>query len=403
MTRPHDVEHHRTPPRPRTTPPQEDAMTTAPETARPAARPAAGPPVVPGPTAEQVTALQAVRAHPCVSVLLTTTPGPRMLPGDLARLHGLVARAAERLREEDPATGGTDLVAALGDLVAEAAAGPVSAAVALYAGGSTRAVVPLPLPVRDRVVVDPTFATRDLVRALHRAPRHAVLVLTGSQARLFEEVGGALAPAVSGRFPLTAPDQARGQRGSAAEEATRSFLRTVDRSLGAYLALRPAPLVLVGPERLLATFRATSKNLGRLAGSITGSHASAPLPVLRERIRPVLDAYLHSRQEEALAVLAQRAAADRVVSGLPSAWLAARHERPEVLAVEDGLHVAARLSADGDLLTPASDVEHPEVLDDVVDELIELVLHRGGWVALVEDGALREHGGVALAVRPPRS
>jgi hypothetical protein len=29
------------------------------------------------------------------------------------------------------------------------------------------------------------------------------------------------------------------------------------------------------------------------------------------------------------------------------------------------------------------------VLDDAVDELIEMVLDRGGWVALVDDGAWR--------------
>jgi hypothetical protein len=70
-----------------------------------------------------------------------------------------------------------------------------------------------------------------------------------------------------------------------------------------------------------------------------------------------------------------------------------------MLAVEEGLFFPARLSDDGDLLLPATDVEHPEVLDDAVDELIELVLDRGGWVALVDDGALAAHGGVALTLR----
>jgi hypothetical protein len=84
---------------------------------------------------------------------------------------------------------------------------------------------------------------------------------------------------------------------------------------------------------------------------------------------------------------------------MPSAWLAARRERPEMLAVEEGLFFPARVSEDGDLLEPATDVEHPDVIDDAVDELIELVLDRGGWVALVEDGALAEHGGVALTLR----
>ena len=82
-----------------------------------------------------------------------------------------------------------------------------------------------------------------------------------------------------------------------------------------------------------------------------------------------------------------------------SAWLAARRERPEMLAVEEGLFFPARLSADGDFLLPAANIDAPEVIDDAVDELIELVLDRGGWIALVDDGSLARHDRVALTLR----
>ena len=117
-------------------------------------------------------------------------------------------------------------------------------------------------------------------------------------------------------------------------------------------------------------------------------------------IRPVLESYLRSRQDEALRHLAARSEGYRVASGVQSVWLAARTEFPEMLAVEEGLFYPARLSGDGDYLLHAEDVEHPEVLDDAVDEIIEIVLQRGGWVALIEDGALpAEHDRIALTLR----
>jgi hypothetical protein len=186
-----------------------------------------------------------------------------------------------------------------------------------------------------------------------------------------------------------------GRGGSAGSPA---FLRAVDRALVPYLRLHPSPLVLVGPERLVAEFRSLTR-AGRIAGAVTGSRAQAPLPELARLARPVLDAYLHSRQVEALELLERRTGAHRAVEGLTDCWLAARRERPEMLAVEDTLVRPARLSADGDVLLPADDVEAPDVLDDAVDELIELVLERGGWVALVEEGTLRDRGGVALTLR----
>jgi hypothetical protein len=91
--------------------------------------------------------------------------------------------------------------------------------------------------------------------------------------------------------------------------------------------------------------------------------------------------------------------AGRVAAGMPAAWLAARTQRPEVLAVDESLYYPARLSDDGDILIPADDVDHPDVIDDAVDELIELVLIRGGWIAFTQPGALDRHHGVALATR----
>ncbi len=78
-----------------------------------------------------------------------------------------------------------------------------------------------------------------------------------------------------------------------------------------------------------------------------------PLDQLAARIRPVVDAYLRSREAEALALLDRRVGEGRTLSGMAASWLAARRERPEMLAVEEGLFVPARLSADGDHLTPA--------------------------------------------------
>lgn len=368
-------------------------------------------PAVPAPS--QVTRLQAEQGYPCVSLLMTTTPASRMVRDDVARLRELVTQATRRLKSE-PLPGLQDLLLdELRRLTGHAAAGPTAAGIAIYASATTAEIVHLPIAVPDRVVIDPTFATRDLVRALHRAPRHVVLVLSTTEARLFIGVADTLQPALRSHFPLTVSSlrsatdrhttsrQGRpdGSRPGLREADTAAFLRVVDQALGTHLRLHPAPLILVGPERLLATFRGLSRNLTRLAGSITGSHATAPLPELVHRTRPVLDAYLHSRQEEALQLLERRANTRRVATGIAAAWLAAKRERPEMLAVEDTLVQPARLSTDGDLLIPAEDAESPDVLDDAVDELIELVLHRGGWIALVQDGALAHHDRIALTLR----
>lgn len=353
------------------------------------------------PTAGQVVLLQSVRCYPAVSLLMNTTPAPALTGADAVRLTQLLAQAVRRVHAEGPDEDAAAAMANLEQLVDDAVGGPTGTALALYAGPHTALTLRLPVEVRERVVVDPTFATRDLVRSLHRTPRHAVLVLSSREARLFEGAGNQLRPARTSAFPLRDPRQRQhdGARADKQDQDTAAFFRTVDRALATYLRLHPAPLVLAGSKRALATYTGLSVNLGRLAGSIPVNLSTEPLSVLAERIRPALEGYLLSRQQEALAVLDKRVGARRAVSGMAAAWLTARNDGPEMLAVEQGLFYPARVCRDGDLLVPATDVEHPEVIDDAVDELIELVLERGGWVALVDDGALAAHGGVALTLR----
>jgi hypothetical protein len=354
------------------------------------------------PAPAQITELQQVREYPAVSVLLSTTPASQLQPDDVRRLELLAAGAVDRIRAELQPAAAAPAVRRLHALVDQARRGPAGHALALYASASHEALIRLPIPVRDRAVVDPTFATRDLVRALHRTPRHLVLALNAGQARLFDAAADVLLPALTSAFPMHAGRPARG-RGRADRPARGGdpldFYRQVDAALGAYARLHPAPLVLVGDDRATAAFRRVSVNCGRLAGTVRGNLATASPGELTGRIRHTIETYLHRRRDEALALIDRRTAQGRVASGMPAAWLAARTERPEMLAVDETVFYPARLSDDGDTLIPAADVDHPDVVDDAVDELIELVLVRGGWIAFTEAGGLAGHDGVALTVR----
>lgn len=344
-------------------------------------------------TPQTVLALQSQRAYPSISLLLTTRPGPALDPVDAVGLAALVEQARIRLAAERSAD--ADAVAdALTDVGAHLD-GPVDRAVALFVSATHSARVDLPVDVADRCVVDPSFATRDLVRALHRTPRHVVLLLSADEARLLDGAGDTLAPVPVG-FPLTDPGHRTG------EPPRLKFLVTVDKALGSYLRLHPAPLVIVAAQPTLASFRWMSRNTQRLAGTIAHDHIMHSTAELGARIRTVLEDYLLSRRAEAISLLAARNDRGRAVYGVQKAWTAARWERPEMLAVEQGFFYPARLGDDGDTVHPAHDPHEPDVIDDLVDELIELVLSRGGWVALLDDDTLPAGTGVALTLHEAR-
>jgi hypothetical protein len=348
------------------------------------------------PSASLVLAMQAVRGYPCVSLLANTAAGESMSARDERRLRVLADRALDRLDDQGLPGHGSALARTLTSLIDVAAASRTGTAVAVLGSQAASRVVTLRVPVVERQVVDHTFATRDLVRSLHRTPRHVVLVLESDRARLLDNVGGELRPAATSAFPVHSPvDLSARSR----EEERHAFLTLVDRRLGLFRRLHPCPLIVLGHPGVVGDYLRVSENAQRLAGVLRTHQVPTSVDHLQERTMWLIASYLASREREALALLESRASSGQVASGVHAAWLAARRERPEMLAVEPGLLLPARLSPDGDTLTLVDAVGDPDVVDDIVDELIELVLARGGWVAFVEDGHLADHGGVALTLR----
>lgn len=322
---------------------------------------------------------------------MPTQPG-RLNPGQAARLGVLRDSVARRLREEGVSSADTLLIE-LDQLITTARDLTLQKGLALYVNEHHAQLLVLPVEVMERAVVDPTFATRDLVRALQRTPRHVVLILSAHEARLFDSQLGSLRPAEGSKFPMKARKDSKGK------ESDEAFWKRVDQALGAHLRLRPAPVVLIAAEPTLSRFAQSSTNLSRLAGKIAGNHITTSLPDVADLVAPHIQTYLASRQDEALALLERRVGQSRAVLGLESVWLASRWDRPEMLAVEDDFFFPARISPDGDSLQAADDIEHPDVIDDVVDELVEQALTRGAWVALIEPGRIPDNQRIALTTR----
>src|SRR3546814_4121621 len=137
-----------------------------------------------------------------------------------------------------------------------------------------------------------------------RTPRHVVLVVSAQEARLFDSQLGSLRRADSTKFPMKAGNDKN------SELSIEAYWKRVEQALGAQLRLRPAPVVLVAAEPTLSRFTQSSANLSRLAGKIAGNHITTPLPDLADLVSPRIETYLASRQDEALALLEQRAGAE---------------------------------------------------------------------------------------------
>lgn len=349
--------------------------------------------------------LQSVRQFPAVSLLCSAAPSVDETVRRLTEQH---REAADRLASQaDPAT-----AAFIDEQLArqiDAVDGVTAPTVAVFASRRLARWMALPLPVRDRVVIDTTFATRDLVHAHARLRRYLVLLLDGKQTTLFEGRGAALEAVHDDGFSLSQPRSAeagadrsrRTERSELRDAELRRFVRAIDDQLGPVIAAEPAPLLLVGATRRLQVFRDASRHATSVAATIPWIPDRRPvhLPNLAAKIESEVEAVLDAERAAAVDELGRARGARRYSSGIDEVWNLARDGRGELLVVEENFEYPAERDYDSPHLRPAEEPDAPGVIADAVDEAIEDVLRQGGRVVVVRDGVLADQGRVALALR----
>jgi hypothetical protein len=332
-----------------------------------------------------LTELQRRTDYPSVTLLLNTKPGASTAADDGAALTQLADHAERRLTGDVPHNTRQAVIDSLRELIESSAHEPATRAVAVFASPSFSAVVRLGEPVRDRVVVDNTFATRDLVADAQRTALFRVVTVSGKVSRLL--VGGRtrLIEIKSDRWPLHRDEN----------QTQEAWSRTVLAAIADEGSSHPVPTVVAGTQRLTCDIVNTAGL--EMLGVVRGNHDHTSWVELHAEAWPLVNAWLRAGAGQSLNRLEAARSSRRYAGGIDEVWDLANDGRVELLVVECSYEYPARLH-DG-YLVAAEDVEAPDVIDDAVDELIELVLQQRGRAVIVDDDMLAGHDRVAAVLR----
>jgi len=339
-------------------------------------------------TPADLARLQNLSGYPMVSVLLPTTPGARLDLEDQANLSALVEGAQRRLAAELPGAPVDELIAPLRRLATQIADSPTGPGLVLFAGAGIVEAYRIALSPAPRVVVDPSFATRDLAHSVAENPPYRLLTLASGSARIYLGTGAQLHERATGGFPVREPATAspadrrghlhQGEPTHRGAHRWDRFLRRVDDALDADQRTRGLPLIVAAAEPLASHYRRRTSQ--QIVGTIPGNRERTPTVRLAYLARPVIELHLAQQRQEALDGLERAVDKGRAASGISQVWQAASDGRIALLLVDPAFTYPALAAPDGRDLTRSRDPEHPDVLDDAVDEIIERVARRGGRV-----------------------
>src|SRR5262249_20089040 len=146
--------------------------------------------------------LQGQRDYPSLSLLAPTHRTHPANRKDRLLVKTLGAEGLDRLQGEFKKREVAGLVQNLNRLVDRVDWKHSLEGLALFASRDVATAIQLPFRPRARVVIDETFATRDLVYSLNRSPRYRILVLTATPPRLFDATTNVLTEYTAKPFPM---------------------------------------------------------------------------------------------------------------------------------------------------------------------------------------------------------
>src|SRR5262245_50178661 len=189
--------------------------------------------------------LQDIHTYPCLTITLPTHRTSPDIKQDPIRVKNLVSEGLNRLLGEFSKREVAPLIDRLTALVDAIDYQYTLDGMMLAVNRDMAREFVLPFTLSERVVVDDTFFTRDLVHALNRARRYWVLSLSEQPTRLYAATRENLEEITTGGFPMehSGPGGATVLPGGVGvntsayrDERHRQFFRDVDKAFRAFMA-----------------------------------------------------------------------------------------------------------------------------------------------------------------------
>ncbi len=275
----------------------------------------------------------------------------------------------------------------------------------VFANENIKDFVRLPIAVQDRVIIDNNFATRDIIRALHEQENFYVLVLSRKNARLIEAFNNKLVKEFeTDAFPFEndthySTDKHQLSTNKGTDNQYEEFFNRVDKEFQTASGSRKLPLVVATEERNFQHFKKISDNPGQIIGRINPGHEDEKAEKITADAWKVVHSNVEEQNARRIAELKQAVDQGTFLSDFNDIWRAVNEGRGETLFVRRGLFQPAVIKGDSIELSDEESKREKGVIDDIIDEIIERNIAKGGDTVFVDDDDLSAFNGIGLQTR----
>ncbi len=344
-----------------------------------------------------------IRQDVCVSIILNTHITKPDNQKDEIKLKNLVTEAKNRLLENYEKRFVLPILDKINKLVDSINHNFNLESLVVYANNDFAEFIRLPVEVEGRVIIDDTFATRDLIRAMHSESAYYVLVISRQQARLIEAYGEKVIIELKGEFPMSnslyTTDKAKLSTNKGQDNLIEEFFNRVDKNVIASIKDHNLPILLVTETRNFSHYQKIADDKEFIIGYLNGNRDNETAQKIASDAWEVMLPLIKEKNATRIIELKKSVSQGKVLSDINEIWNAIKHGKGKTLFVKCGYFQPVIIEDNHIQLTDIKNRNQQNYVNDIIDEMIEFNMSLGGDVVFVEGDDLKNFNNLALLTR----
>lgn len=349
--------------------------------------------------------LKDIRSENCITIIASTHRTKPDYLDDGLRLKNLIKDAEERLMADTTKRNAKSLIEKLNKLAAEIDHSQNLESLMLFVNDEVAEYTRLPIKVEDRVVIDETFATRDLIRAMHLESHYYILVLSQEKIRLIEAMNDKVVQEFGKPFPYENTQFFSRNRAANAIAAKQTsliaeYFNQADKKVNELRKGNPLPVLICGLEENHNEYVKIADNKHSILDVFLDKNKiNDPAHSIVEEGWEIVKDYVTKINNERKEELKRAVGENKFLSDTNEIWNAISQGKIQTLFIEQGLFQPAIIK-DGEIVY-VSDEERNDtgIIDDIFDEMIEANMDFGGDVVFLPKGELTKFNGFGAVTR----
>ena len=341
----------------------------------------------------------------CITIIMNTHRNKQQYDLDRLQLKKLVTETENRLFQYESDEKARLLSKRVKELVAQVHFDKNLDCLILFVNEHIAKFMHLPIQVENRVIIDKSFATRDLVRLLHMKTNYFVLIFSEYKARLLEAFDETLIQEHGSPFPIENNDlystnSNELKNADLQKNLLSEFYNRIDKAVNEVRNKNPKPILLCSQNMNCAEYLKVADLKETIFPEFMKGNKlyMEANEIIREAWQVVRKQQFEKnrlRRDE----LEEAFSSGQYISDANEIWHATAEGRIRTIFIDETLFRPARIDNNTITFVPEEDRNKPGVVDDIYDEIIEASINSGAEVVFLPKGELAQFNGLGAVTR----